>query len=333
MTDIDSDDEYDTDSDNEFQESGGAAPVAKVDPRTRTTIRNLRIREDTAKYLRNLDINSAYYDPKTRSMRGNPYPNANPEEQVYAGDNFVRQTGDAQEFNDLQCYSWEAYEKGQDIHMQSAPSQAELLHKEFTTKKDILRDKLKSSIVEKYGGEEHLQAPPKELLLAQTEHYVEYSRDGKIVKGQEKAIAKSKYEEDVLINNHTSAWGSYWEEGQWGYACCHAVVKNSYCLGASNIQARKVNVVQTELVEMFERKKLESKPKDIDTEKETKDSEKRFKAALKAEEKRKKEIIGDDRKRSYNSFKADSNEITEEEMEAYHLKKVRREDPMSNFIE
>ncbi len=32
-----------------------------MDPKTRTNIRNLRIREDTAKYLRNLDPNSAEY--------------------------------------------------------------------------------------------------------------------------------------------------------------------------------------------------------------------------------------------------------------------------------
>lgn len=31
------------------------------------------IREDTAKYLLNLDVKSAYYDPKTRSMRENPF--------------------------------------------------------------------------------------------------------------------------------------------------------------------------------------------------------------------------------------------------------------------
>ena len=33
-------------------------------------------------YLRNLDPNSAYYDPKTRAMRENPYANAgkNPDE-------------------------------------------------------------------------------------------------------------------------------------------------------------------------------------------------------------------------------------------------------------
>ena len=45
----------------------------KVDAAERYTVRNLRIREDTAKYLRNLDPNSAHYDPKTRSMRKNPY--------------------------------------------------------------------------------------------------------------------------------------------------------------------------------------------------------------------------------------------------------------------
>ena len=45
----------------------------KVTKRVRTagggasmTVRNLRIREDTAKYLRNLDLSSAYFDPKTR---------------------------------------------------------------------------------------------------------------------------------------------------------------------------------------------------------------------------------------------------------------------------
>lgn len=54
-----------------------------------------------------------------------------------------------------------------------------------------------------YGGQEHLDAPPPELLLAQTEDYVEYSRHGTVIKGQEKAVARSKYEEDVMINNHT----------------------------------------------------------------------------------------------------------------------------------
>lgn len=56
----------------------------------KTTVRNLRIREDTPKYLRNLDLDSAFYDPKSRSMRLNPLPHENPENLAYAGDNFVR---------------------------------------------------------------------------------------------------------------------------------------------------------------------------------------------------------------------------------------------------
>ena len=57
-------------------------PGQNFDSKRRITVRNLRIREDIAKYLRNLDPNSAYYDPKTRAMRENPYANAgkNPDE-------------------------------------------------------------------------------------------------------------------------------------------------------------------------------------------------------------------------------------------------------------
>ena len=65
------------DDDSEEDEKGYAdkidQPGTKFDTKRRFTVRNLRIREDTAKYLRNLDPNSAYYDPKTRTMRANPY--------------------------------------------------------------------------------------------------------------------------------------------------------------------------------------------------------------------------------------------------------------------
>ncbi len=41
----------------------------------------------------------------------------------------------------------------------------------------------------------------------------------------------------VYIQNHTSVWGSYWSAGQWGYACCHSLVKPSYCTGRAGIEA------------------------------------------------------------------------------------------------
>ena len=54
----------------------------------------------------------------------------------------------------------------------------------------------KDSILAKYGGEQYLENAPKELMDGQTENYVEYSRTGQIVKGKERAKARSKYPED-----------------------------------------------------------------------------------------------------------------------------------------
>jgi pre-mRNA-processing factor SLU7 len=68
--DFGSSDEDDVDEDK-YAESADQVGQ-KVDTKTRITVRNLRIREDTAKYLINLDIDSAHYDPKTRAMRDAP---------------------------------------------------------------------------------------------------------------------------------------------------------------------------------------------------------------------------------------------------------------------
>ncbi len=92
-------DSDDSDDEEKYADQADMAGT-KFDPKTRTTVRNLRIREDTAKYLHNLDPNSAYYDPKTRSMRDNPFKNSSKEtlQAKFAGDNFVRQDGDVNDF-------------------------------------------------------------------------------------------------------------------------------------------------------------------------------------------------------------------------------------------
>ena len=48
------------------------------------TVRNLRIREDTAKYLRNLDLESAYYDEVAVDAR-EPDAGRGPERAVLRG--------------------------------------------------------------------------------------------------------------------------------------------------------------------------------------------------------------------------------------------------------
>jgi len=343
-SDSESDSDRETDE-TDFKEGKGYnnAPVQKVDPKTRTTIRNLRIREDTAKYLRNLSLNSAYYDPKTRSMRENPNPNSNPHELLYAGDNFVRVSGDTRKFNEITQYAWEAYEKGQEVHLQANPSQAELLYKDFKQKRETLKNKTKESILAKYGGEEHLEAPPKELMMAQTEAYMEYSADGNLVKGVEKAVTRSKYEEDVLLGNHTSVWGSYWENGEWGFACCKQMSKISYCTGAQGRALREEMLRETQGIEQEEpislldaakqNKKQREKELKEKEEREKKEKEERFQKALQAEDElRNAKVEKDDRKRGYNSRTKDDYNVTDEDMEAYKLKKLRSEDPMKDYV-
>lgn len=60
------------------------------------------------------------------------------------------------------------------------PTKAELLKKVVEEKRRELKSEARSSVIEKYGGEEYLEAPPAELLLGQTEQYLEYSRTGNV---------------------------------------------------------------------------------------------------------------------------------------------------------
>ncbi|KAH9273167.1 hypothetical protein BASA83_004456 [Batrachochytrium salamandrivorans] len=209
------DDSSDDEDEDKYAEKADVAGQ-KLDTKSRITVRNLRIREDTAKYLRNLDVNSAHYDPKTRSMRQNPHTGKDASEVTYAGDNVMRFSGDVARVAQLQAFAWQAEGRGKEVHLQANPTQAALLFKEYQTKKGDVSEAQKNSILEKYGGAEHLDAPPKELLLAETEHYVEYSQTGRLIKGQERARAKSKYEEDIFPLNHTTVWGSWWKNGKWG---------------------------------------------------------------------------------------------------------------------
>ena len=68
----------------------------------------------------------------------------------------------------LIVFAWETYEHGTDIHPLADPTKLELMHKDFHVKKGDFKDEQQQSVLDKYGGEEHLNAPPKELLLAQT---------------------------------------------------------------------------------------------------------------------------------------------------------------------
>jgi pre-mRNA-processing factor SLU7 len=365
----DEDDEIDIigEADEDEREAEGQAAVfSGVNPKNKTSVKNLRIREDTAKYLYNLSDESAHYDPKTRSMRENPLPEYSKNELVFAGDNALRRTGQWKNFVDIQRYAWEASEHGQEVHMVAIPSQAELSFRNFQEKKQALKESHRKSILEAYGGEEYLKPPEEVQQLAETETYVQYSRDGKVLGGRAKAIKRSKYEEDVFVNGHTTVWGSLFKDEKWGYACCgqtgdrsvrcrvhdpllaHAIVLpppaptvSAEAVTAlepvSNSPATKENQDdQTKSVfnntEDSSSSEYSSSSDEEESKKKKKKTHKR-KASQKDRENEDKEDPRIKAKRQRYSDSVPDSEITEEEYEKYKKNKPRTDDPMRNYVE
>jgi pre-mRNA-processing factor SLU7 len=335
-SDYDSDEDDGGDSDDEKEFLEGDANAKDFQSRVarqggvggnemKVTARNLRIREDTPKYLRNLALDSAHYDPKSRSMRANPFPNENPENLPFAGDNFVRSSGDALALAQTQVMCWEL-EGGSGIDVISNPSQAELMKKEVTAKKQVEQSAKRNSILEKYGnaGTSTAELDPR-LRLGQSELYMEYSWDGRVVKGVGKQLPKSKYEEDVYLNNHTTVWGSYYNKHRhcWGYGCCHSLIKNSYCTGAigkaANDAANEANMDANQVTTMFKSQQAQKAANDT--------AKKR--PAEEADSGKSKSLST----RGESSFGEQKMGVSNEEMEEYKMKRARREDPMANFVD
>ena len=201
-----------------------------------TATRNLRIREDTAKYLLNLDLESARYDPKTRSMvdMGAISDQA---AALVAEDNFMRSSGDAAEFESAQRFAWETQERGDrnKVHIQANPTAAENARRKEIEEREAKKEVQRILLLEKYGAQDN-HAIPGGTLAVESEQYVEYDESGGM-KGRPKTVQKSKYKEDVFVNNHTSVWGSWWKDFRWGYQCCHSSTRNSYCVGEDGKKA------------------------------------------------------------------------------------------------
>ncbi|KAF8919839.1 pre-mRNA-splicing factor SLU7 [Mucidula mucida] len=333
----------DEEDDDEDKYADAADAVGqKLDAKTRITVRNLRIREDTAKYLVNLDPSSAYYDPKTRSMRDAPNQDIPAEDAKFAGDNFLRYSGDAPDVQQLQLFAWQAAARGNDVHLNANPTQGELLHTEFKKRKEELKDSSKVSILAKYGGEEYLETAPAELRQGQTENYVEYSRTGQVIKGRERVKVRSKYPEDVMVNNHTAVWGSWYDAGTstWGYACCHSIIHVSYCSGKAGIDAAQASTAQALLASTAEPPEEET-PKKVEQnyskqrvgEGEVQLDKERLEDALRQERKRKKGDYDDERSGKKSKSGGGSHDVTEEELEAYRMTRRMTDDPMANYVD
>ncbi|KAF3684147.1 putative myb-related protein Myb4-like [Capsicum annuum] len=100
-------------------------------------------------------VNKTHYDPKTRSMREDPFPDMDSNEKIYV---------------------------------------VEFLYKNYKINKEKLKVQSKDDVMEKYGNESSDDTLPRELLLGQSEKEIEYDRAGRIMKGQFKAIGLDESE-------------------------------------------------------------------------------------------------------------------------------------------
>lgn len=290
-----------------------------------TSSKQLRIREDTAKYLLNLDLESAKYDPKTRSMvdSGATQDTA---AALVAEEGFMRASGDAAEFEKAQKYAWESQEKAGDtkLHLQANPTSGEYYRKKEREEAEKKKQEKAKMLEEKYGvSQAAMPSSLRDMALVESERYVEYDESGAI-KGAPKVVHKSKYPEDVMINNHTSVWGSWWSNFKWGYACCHSMMKNSYCTGEAGKAAfEEEDRLRTggALVQENQEQRQEA-PKEIAW------HEKGKAVKLEPQSTTEPEKLMAT-KRTLDEMK---DGVTDEDMEEYKRKRVAANDPMAQLL-
>ncbi|KAK3336996.1 Pre-mRNA splicing Prp18-interacting factor-domain-containing protein [Cercophora scortea] len=212
-----------------------------------TTKQSIRIREDTAKYLLNLDSDSAKYNPKKRALV-DAGAIADKSAALFAEESFMRASGAAGEFEQAQRYAWEEQERSGDTsqHLQANPTAGEVRRKKEIEERESKRRKRAELLQGQYGEQPTVPEALKGMTITESETYVEYDEAG-LIKGAPRKVVKSKYAEDVLVNNHTSVWGSWWSDFRWGYACCHSLSKNSYCTGEQGRLAARIAGTEGEL--------------------------------------------------------------------------------------
>ncbi|PKS12073.1 hypothetical protein jhhlp_001369 [Lomentospora prolificans] len=302
---------------------GGDAYAEELDPTKHqsTATRQLRIREDTAKYLLNLDVNSATYNPKTRALVNAGEVEDDKAASVFTEEGFLKASGDAAEFEKAQRYAWEAQEASGDtsMHLQANPTAGAFYRKKEREAAEKLRAEREKELLDRYGGGQEAQnakpgaaAALQPAAVTESEHFVEYDETGAI-KGAPKAAAKSKYPEDVYHGNHTSVWGSWWGDFKWGYACCRSYVKNSYCTGEAGIRAWEAAERQRTgvglITENGEDEGQDEEPREKTPEPENSKRTSRKRTALE---------MGDG--------------LNEQELEEYRKKRTAADDPMAKML-
>lgn len=206
---------YDTDEEIELRELGLLDDPEFKDAVKQEGEKTVRLREDKAVYLTNVRNENISYDPKSRMIRDDQTGYFN-EDNLFV----KRLTGEAKEFENSKKFAWDDKRRGLiDDNLVANPTLGDRKIMKLSEEEKQKKEKMKNALLDRYGGslaissEEPEEEPPVEEDQPATQH----------------DPTKSKYKEDVFPKNHTSVWGSFYSNGQWGYACCQSLYKNSYC--------------------------------------------------------------------------------------------------------
>lgn len=187
-----------------------------------STSKSLHIGDDYSKYLLSLKENSAYYDPKSRSMRENPVPDSN---LVFRGENALRQSGDALSLLEIENFIKEANQKNRELNLNnvSMPTQAEKFYEYYKQKKENFKSDHFKKLLDKYGGKECLDLPDSIKSEFQPDSFNESSNDN--------AGLNTNLDDQGFID-HSTEYGSFYHPtfGK-GYKCCLSFDKESSCGG------------------------------------------------------------------------------------------------------
>lgn len=215
MSDSDLAEESEDESDKNEDEDHG--DLTK-NPRVKSLNKNLRSRQETAKYLQNIRDTTAHYDGKSRAMRHNPnQTEATEDKKLYKGDNFNIYSGKFFDLMDQENFTKEAEEKGNvELNSVAMPSQAEIAFKQFKQKKTAMINQKNQDLFAKYGGLEHTQIPDDFKMKALKEQYAgegegEDENEGEAEENQMDAedIQRTRDEEIAIKNGHAAPWGSF----------------------------------------------------------------------------------------------------------------------------
>jgi pre-mRNA-processing factor SLU7 len=329
--------EEEEDENNKHQDGDKYEEETDMGRKQPNSSRNLRLREDTAGYLKNLDLESAKYDPKTRTLLDDP-----------EGE-FQRASGDADNFARAQRYAWETAEtSGQNnMHLQANPTAGEHYRKKEEEANKKRKEATLKSLQEKYGLQPS-SATSSRLLTSITanEKYTEYDAQGRVKnlmpppESTARRAEKSMYTEDVFPNNHTSVFGSWWRNFQWGYACCHSTTKQSYCVGDAGKQITAdadILASGSLLLKQGEVEHEHEKKVEVEHEHKNKVETEQVTVVHTQQHKRRNDQQDEqavEKKRRLNDMVVVKNDMlpSEDQMEEYRKTKNAANDPMAAFV-